>query len=137
MIDRKIEQKLLDWKQQELKLPLVIKGARQVGKTTSVLEFAKKHYETVYELNFYKNPSIATIFNDDLDADTLLSKISFKFPTRIFQKGKTLFRCDHFKHLPCDRIDGTRHRLTDMHVSAISSAGVLWSVADRMIVYYR
>ena len=55
----------------------------------------------------------------------------------LIQKGKTIFRRDHFKHLPCDRIDGTRHRLTDMHASTISSAGVLWSVADRMIVYYR
>lgn len=100
MIERKIEQKLLAWKQQELKLPLVIKGARQVGKTTSVMEFAKKHYETVYELNFYKNPSIASIFDEDLDADTILTKISFKFPTHIFQKGKTLLFLDEIQACP-------------------------------------
>ena len=47
MLKRKIEQKLIDWKNTENRKPLIIKGCRQCGKTFSVLDFAKKNYKNV------------------------------------------------------------------------------------------
>ena len=56
MLKRKIEQKLIDWKNTENRKPLIIKGCRQCGKTFSVLDFAKKNYRNVVSLNFFENP---------------------------------------------------------------------------------
>ena len=56
MLKRKIEQKLIDWKNTENRKPLIIKGCRQCGKTFSVLDFAKKNYKNVVYLNFFENP---------------------------------------------------------------------------------
>ena len=54
MLKRKIEQKLIDWKNTENRKPLIIKGCRQCGKTFSVLDFAKKNYKNVVYLNFFE-----------------------------------------------------------------------------------
>ena len=51
MLKRKIEQKLIDWKNTENRKPLIIKGCRQCGKTFSVLDFAKKNYKNVENAN--------------------------------------------------------------------------------------
>ena len=56
MLKRKIMDTLVHWKADPARLPLVVHGQRQVGKTTSVLEFARRNYETVYELNFMRVP---------------------------------------------------------------------------------
>lgn len=100
MLRRKIDKQLEEWKCREDKLPLVVKGARQVGKTTSILEFAKNHYKTIYHLNFFMRPTLAEIFNDDLDADTILAKLSFKFPSLTFYEGETLIFLDEIQHCP-------------------------------------
>ena len=49
---RKIDQYLIDWKNNPNKMPLIIKGARQIGKTESIENFAKNNYEHVVEINF-------------------------------------------------------------------------------------
>ena len=100
MLDRKIYSKLEEWKEREDKLPLVIKGARQVGKTTSILEFAKRHYKAIYDLNFFRSPSLMTIFDGDLDSDTILTKLSFRFPDIRFSEGNTLIFLDEMQHCP-------------------------------------
>ena len=56
MLKRKIEKKLIAWKNTENRKPLIIKGCRQCGKTFSVLDFAKKNYKNVVYLNFFENP---------------------------------------------------------------------------------
>ena len=55
MLKRKIEQKLIDWKNTENRKPLIIKGCRQCGKTFSVLDFAKKNYKNVVYIGFRKD----------------------------------------------------------------------------------
>lgn len=64
MLKRKIEQKLIDWKNTENRKPLIIKGCRQCGKTFSVLDFAKKNYKNIVYLNFFENPDYASVFAD-------------------------------------------------------------------------
>ena len=53
MFQRKIEKYLKEWKNDEHKMPLIIKGCRQCGKTYSVLDFAHKNYEHVVYLDFF------------------------------------------------------------------------------------
>ena len=68
MLKRKIYSELLDWKNRRknegLKKCLLIKGARQVGKSYIVNEFGKNEYESFISINFFKNPELKEIFNE-------------------------------------------------------------------------
>ena len=55
-LKRKADQFLIDWKNDENHLPLIIKGARQVGKTETIRHFAENRYENVIEINFAEEP---------------------------------------------------------------------------------
>ena len=62
MFKRKIEKVLLDWKQSEDRKPIVIKGCRQCGKTSSVLAFAREHYLHVIYLDFHEHREYKAFF---------------------------------------------------------------------------
>lgn len=76
MLKRKIESLLSDWKEKKDHLCLIVQGPRQVGKTFSIREFAKRNYENIIEMNFVENPSFQRIFDGDLDLATILANIS-------------------------------------------------------------
>ena len=67
MLKRKIELRLIEWKNTPNRKPLIIKGCRQCGKTYSVLDFAKKNYTHVVYLNFFQNPDYASVFAGSLE----------------------------------------------------------------------
>ena len=71
MLKRKIDVFLQEWKNREHN-PLIIKWARQIGKTTSILEFAKKNYESVIEINFISNPEYIQIFKSGFNVDSIV-----------------------------------------------------------------
>ena len=71
MLKRKIEQQLLDWKDQTNHKPLIIKGCRQCGKTSSVLDFAGKNYKHTVYLNFFENPDYVSVFSGSLEIQCL------------------------------------------------------------------
>ena len=52
LLKRKIDQYLIDWKNNPDKMPLIVKGARQIGKTESIRNFARNNYKSVIEINF-------------------------------------------------------------------------------------
>ena len=66
MLERKITEYLINWKNDPKKVPLVIKGLRQIGKTYAVKEFAKSNYENAFILDFRKQASIHSIIEGDL-----------------------------------------------------------------------
>ena len=72
MLKRKIEQKLIDWKNAKEHKPLIIKGCRQCGKTFSALEFAKNNYKNVVYLNFFENPDYASVFSGSLEIENII-----------------------------------------------------------------
>ena len=76
MLKRKIEQRLIDWKNDPEHKPLIIKGCRQCGKTYSVLDFAKKNYAHVVYLNFFENPDYASVFSGSLEPDNIVMMLS-------------------------------------------------------------
>ena len=65
-------QKLLDWKEDPHRLPLIIRGARQVGKTWLMKEFGKLYYTDTVYINFDSNSRMAELFASDLDTDRLI-----------------------------------------------------------------
>ena len=79
MLRRKISDTLLEWKNRPHKC-LLLKGQRQVGKTFSVLEFARTKYENYVEYNLSTNKSSRHIFEGDLDVDSLISAMRLFSP---------------------------------------------------------
>lgn len=104
MLKRKIEQRLIEWKDTVGHKPLIVKGCRQCGKTFSVLKFAKEHYKNVVYLNFYENPDHASVFSGSLEIDNLIIMLSALLPGRAkFEAGKTVLVLDEIQDCPEDR----------------------------------
>ena len=76
MLKRKIISELESWLKDSKKKALLLKGARQVGKTTIVREFAKNYYAHFVEINFERLPLVKQAFDGNLDADSIISKLS-------------------------------------------------------------
>lgn len=73
---RKIMNYLTFWKNSPHRKPLILQGARQVGKTYSILEFGRTHYENVAYFNFETNPKLAETFEEDINPDYLIPILS-------------------------------------------------------------
>ena len=103
MFKRKIDEVLLDWKQSIDKKPIVIKGCRQCGKTSSVVTFAKKHYPHVIYLDFHEHREYKAFFAGALDVDTIVFNISLNLPNSRFVEGKTVLIFDEVQDCPSAR----------------------------------
>ena len=97
MLKRKMYQILKDWKENRGKECLLIKGARQIGKTYIVEEFGKKEYKSFIEVNFLKTPSLKAIFMGDLSADEIYKQMSAYLPGSNFIEGDTLIFLDEIQ----------------------------------------
>ena len=101
MLKRKIEQRLVEWKNSAGRKPLIIKGCRQCGKTYSVLDFAKKHYSHTVYLNFFENPDYAAIFSGSLEVDHIIIMLSALLGKEaIFEAGETVLILDEIQDCP-------------------------------------
>ena len=94
MFKRKINDELIKWKNSDNKKALVIKGLRQVGKTFSVLNFAKENYENVVYVNFKDNELAKKIFDGDLIVDRMTIDLSALLPNIRFVPNKTIIIFD-------------------------------------------
>ena len=90
---RKILNFLETWKDSEYRKPLILQGARQVGKTYSILEFGRTHYENVAYFNFETNPGLNKTFAEDISPDYLLPILSHIAGQTIVRE-KTLIEFD-------------------------------------------
>ncbi len=99
MLKRKIDNHLRAWKEKSEKLPLVVLGARQVGKTTSIRELGKL-YEAFYEINFIRQPAAMDAFSSDLSAEAILSRLSLIIPDFHIVDGDTLILLDEIQECP-------------------------------------
>lgn len=96
-LKRKIDTFLDQWFNDKNKKPLIIKGARQIGKTKSIEEFAKRNNLKLVEINFVLNPEYRDIFDDGYKVDKILENISLKDPYLEFIPGKTLIFFDEIQ----------------------------------------
>ena len=97
LLKRKIDVFLQEWKNNPDHMPLIVKGARQIGKTESIRNFARKHYTNVIEINFVLQKQYQDIFDDGFEVDTILKNISLRNPELEFIPGKTLFFFDEIQ----------------------------------------
>ncbi|MBQ9982396.1 MAG: ATP-binding protein [Oscillospiraceae bacterium] len=97
MLKRKIYSKLIEWKNSRRTECLVIKGARQVGKTYLVREFGRAEYESFIEINFHMQGSLKVIFEGDKSADEIYKRMTANIPGIKFIKGKTLIFLDEIQ----------------------------------------
>ena len=96
-LKRKIDKFLDEWLISDKKKPLIIKGARQIGKTKTIEEFAKRNNLSLVEINFVLNPEFRDIFDDGYKVDKILENITFKDPSLEFIPGKTLIFFDEIQ----------------------------------------
>lgn len=101
MLQRKIEQRLMEWKKVPNHKPLIIKGCRQCGKTFSVLDFARKNYKHVVYLNFFENPDYASVFSGSLEIDNIVMMLSALLGNKaVFSEGETVLILDEIQDCP-------------------------------------
>jgi len=92
-LKRKISQFLIEWKNNPYRKPLILQGARQVGKTYSILEFGRNNYENVAYFNFETNPSIGKTFEESLEPGYLIPILS-RIANQTIVREKTLIFFD-------------------------------------------
>lgn len=96
MFRRKITDQFLQWKEANnyKKKALVVKGLRQIGKTYSVMQFAKENYKNVVYINFKNNSSLKRVFDSDFDVNRITVDISASIPNASFVPHKTVLIFD-------------------------------------------
>lgn len=100
MLKRKIIKRLKEWKDNHSKCALLVKGARQVGKTYIIREFGKQFYTNTVELNFEKDRGLRSIFDGSLEVDHLIQQMSLFIPGSQFIPGETLIFLDEIQSCP-------------------------------------
>lgn len=99
MLKRKIDDFLLQWKNNPDRLPLIIKGARQIGKTFSIEQFAK-NYKNFIEINFVSDPQFKTIFTNGYSPEKIIQEITLIRPDWKFIPHETLILFDEIQACP-------------------------------------
>lgn len=99
-LKRKIDTWLDAWKRDPDRKPVLLKGARQVGKTEAVRHFAAKNYDSVVEINFALQPEFRQIVADGYRAESIFRRISALGPGSRFPRGRTLLFLDEIQEFP-------------------------------------
>ncbi|AIZ56143.1 hypothetical protein Mpt1_c02430 [Candidatus Methanoplasma termitum] len=97
MLKRKMMDTLIEWKEKKSKECLLIVGARQVGKTFIIREFAKQNYENIVEINFLAEPKFMKAFEGSLKMDAIIRELSLRDESIRFIEGKTLLFLDEIQ----------------------------------------
>ena len=97
LLKRKIDAFLIEWKNNPDHMPLIVKGARQIGKTESIRFFARNHYRRLIEINFILQKQYRDIFDDGFEVDTIIKNITLKNPDLEFVPGETLIFFDEIQ----------------------------------------
>jgi len=124
MLKRKISGDLLKWKNNPERMCLMVKGARQVGKTFIVEQFAREHYAHHTTLNFDENPAYRAIFDGDLDVESLIKQITLRVPNASFVPGETLLFLDEIQNCPRART-ALKFLAQDRRFDVIASGSML------------
>lgn len=130
---RKITSFLEEWKESKYRKPLILQGARQVGKTYSILEFGRTHYENVAYFNFETNPSLNETFEENISPDYLIPILSHIAGQTIIRE-KTLIVFDEVQL--CERaLTSLKYFCEDAPEYHIIVAGSLLGVAVNRASY--
>ena len=124
--NRKIDSELAMWKEEKDRKPLLLRGARQVGKSSSVRKLSEK-FDYFLEINFEKNRNVYRFFEDDLDVKEICAKLSVQFQKPIIP-NKTLLFFDEIQACP-NAISALRFFYEDYPELHVIAAGSLLEFA--------
>ena len=99
-LKRKIDKYLVDWKNDDNHLPLIVKGARQIGKTNAIENFGINNYKRFIEINFIERKEFCDIFDDGYTVDKIIKNITLKAPELEFIPNETLIFFDEIQKCP-------------------------------------
>lgn len=100
LLERKIDKFLIEWKQNPNRKPLIVKGARQIGKTESIRAFGRANYDSVLEMNFVLQKKFRNIFDDGYEVDQIIKNITILEPSWKIVPNKTLLFFDELQKCP-------------------------------------
>ena len=125
---RKLMNDLLAWKTKQHRKPLLLLGARQVGKTWLLNEFGEKHFSKVVNIRFDKNPVMRAAFEKDYDIQRLLTALQLEAGFRITAED-TLVIFDEIQTCPA-ALTSLKYFCEEASEYAIAAAGSLLGVAE-------
>ncbi len=96
---RKLMNKLIEWKTKENRKPLVLWGARQVGKTWLMKEFGRQFFSNFVYISFYNNTKTARLFESDFDTERIIRSLEVQNHVTI-KPGETLLIFDEIQKAP-------------------------------------
>lgn len=100
MLKRKMFDRLVEWKSKKSKECLLVKGARQIGKTFIIDKFGREYYKSYIYINFIETSGLRDIFEGDLSVDEIIKRMSLSIPNIKFIDGDTLIFLDEIQKCP-------------------------------------
>ena len=126
-MERLLMQELVKWKGKQNRKPLIIKGARQVGKTWLMKEFGKRCFENVVYINFENNRRMKNVFAMDYDVERILSALKIESGKKI-EANDTLLILDEVQEVP-GALSALKYFCEEAPQYAIVAAGSLLGIA--------
>ena len=133
-MQRLLMDELLQWKQKENRKPLVLKGARQVGKTWIMKEFGRLHFKKVAYVTFYNNQRMKKVFEDDYDIERIIININIETNTEVTPED-TLIILDEIQEAP-RALESLKYFCENAPEYAVIAAGSLLGVAIHAGISY-
>lgn len=125
---REIYQRLVEWKNSRLRKPLMLYGARQVGKTYILKEFGRNEFKNLLYINCYKNPEVEQIFSKDVNIPRILRELSTIMETPIIPEDTFIF-FDEAQEIP-DVVASLKYFNENAHEYFVAVAGSLLGVIN-------
>lgn len=125
---------LVKWKDKPNRKPLILKGARQVGKTWIMKEFGRLHFAKTAYISFYNNQRMKNVFEEDYDIDRILMNINIESKTEV-TSGDTLIIFDEIQEAP-RALEALKYFCENASEYAVIAAGSLLGVAIHAGVSY-
>jgi uncharacterized protein len=126
-LKRLIEDKLLGWKNSKRRKPLILRGARQIGKTWIIKSFGNRHYKNIITIDFEKERELHALFEKSLDPASIKQSIEIIKRTKIIPKETLLF-FDEIQSCP-RAITALRYFYEEMNEIHVIAAGSLLEFA--------
>ena len=124
MLKRKIYKELQEWRKTKKNECLLVKGARQTGKTFIVDLFGKTEYKSYLKINFIENPELINLFNGELSAFEIKKRLSLSFQNLTFIDGNTLLFFDEIQMCPNART-ALKFLAMDNSIDVVASGSLL------------
>ncbi|MCW4083573.1 ATP-binding protein [Segatella copri] len=122
LLRRKTDKFLKKWRENENRMPLIVKGARQIGKTASIMQFTNSNYKNVVAINFVLQQKYKAIFDEGYDVDSITRALTFIDPFIKLEQGNTLIFFDEMQDCPACAISLKAFKIDERYDVICSSS---------------